>query len=78
MLAVRCLCTPHRIREIVQRRIFRIVAVDASGQAQCLLAIPNSPLLVGLTTFVAGITWEPGYAWGIKKWSPPVSVTALP
>jgi hypothetical protein len=52
--------------------------LDGAGQAQCSLAIPNDALLVGLTTYVAGITWDPGYAFGIKKWSPPVSVTPLP
>jgi hypothetical protein len=52
--------------------------LDGAGQAQCFLAIPNDPIVVGFTTWFAGITWDPAYTWGVKKWSAPISVTPLP
>lgn len=54
------------------------VTLDASSQAQSVLLLPNEPLLVGLSTYVAGITFDPGYHYGIRTWSQPVVVTAIP
>lgn len=52
--------------------------LDAQGQAHAVLSIPNEPLLVGLTTHVAGITFDPGYHHGVRTWSAPVAVTPIP
>lgn len=52
--------------------------LDGNGQANVFLALPNSPLVVGFTTWVAGITFDGNYHLGIAKWSAPVSVTPLP
>lgn len=52
--------------------------LDAGGTAQAFLTIPGEPALAGLTTYVAGITWEPGYTFGVKKWSAPVPITVQP
>lgn len=53
-------------------------SIGAGGQAQATLSIPNEPLLVGLTSFVAGITFDPAYHYGIRTWSAPVAVTPIP
>ncbi|MEY4674740.1 MAG: hypothetical protein RL148_2524 [Planctomycetota bacterium] len=53
-------------------------ALDASAQAQCTLAVPNDVSLVGLTTYVAGITIDVAYQYAIKSWSQPVAVTVVP
>ncbi len=54
------------------------VALNANAQAQSVLTIPNEPLLVGITTFVAGITFDPAYHYGIRTWSQPIAVTPIP
>ncbi|MCA8964551.1 MAG: hypothetical protein H6838_02515 [Planctomycetes bacterium] len=54
------------------------VTLDASAQAQSVLTLPNEPLLVGLSTYVAGITFDPNYHYGIRTWSQPVVVTPIP
>ena len=54
------------------------VTLDGSAQAQSVLSLPNEPLLVGLSTYVAGITFDPGYHYGIRTWSQPVVVTPIP
>jgi hypothetical protein len=54
------------------------VPLDAASQAQAVLAIPNAPWIVGMTTHVAGITWDPAWHFGIKVWSLPVAVTPIP
>ncbi|HLQ37235.1 MAG TPA: hypothetical protein VK348_05525, partial [Planctomycetota bacterium] len=51
--------------------------LDAAGQTQSFLAIPNDPVVIGITSWVSGITSDPGYANLIKTWSQPVSVTVL-
>ena len=52
--------------------------LDGAGQAQSVLLIPNETWLVGFTTWLAGITIDPGYQFTIKTWSPALSVTFVP
>lgn len=52
--------------------------LDAAGQAQSVLLIPNQTWLIGFTTWVAGITVDPAYQFTIKTWSQPVGVTIVP
>ncbi|MCA8948419.1 MAG: hypothetical protein KDE27_02890 [Planctomycetes bacterium] len=54
------------------------VALDAAGQANSTLMIPNQTWLIGFTTYMAGITFDPGYQYGIKTWSSAISVTPIP
>jgi len=54
------------------------VPLNGASQAQSVLAIPNAPWVVGFTSYVAGITWDPAWHFGIKTWSPPVAVTPIP
>ena len=54
------------------------VALNGASQAQAMLTIPNDPLFIGFTTYVAGITWDSAYHYGIKTWSLPVAVTVIP
>jgi hypothetical protein len=54
------------------------VALNGASQAQSVLTIPNDPLLIGFTSYVAGITWDSAYHYGIKTWSLPVAVTVIP
>lgn len=54
------------------------VTLNGAGQAQAVLTIPNEPLLVGLTSHVAGITWDAAYHFGIKTWSLPLAITPIP
>jgi hypothetical protein len=53
-------------------------ALDGAAQAQAVMAIPNLPWLVGITSYVAGITIDPAYQFTIKTWSPPLAVTIVP
>lgn len=53
-------------------------ALDGQDRATATLAIPNDPLVLGLTSYVAGITIDPAYSLGVKTWSAPVAVTPLP
>jgi hypothetical protein len=52
--------------------------LDAAAQAQSVMLIPNLAWLVGITSFVAGITIDPGYQFTIKTWSQPIAVTIIP
>lgn len=52
--------------------------LDANATAQSVLQVPNAPWVVGLTSYVAGITWNPAYHFGIATWSAPVTVTPIP
>lgn len=52
--------------------------LDGADQAQCVLTLPNDPIVIGLTTWVAGITTDAAYSRFIKSWSQPLSVTPLP
>ena len=54
------------------------VTLNGAHQAQSVLALPNAPWVVGLTSHVAGITWDPAYHFGIKTWSLPLAVTPIP
>jgi len=54
------------------------VTLNGASQAQAVLTIPNEPWIVGLTSHVAGITWDPAYHFGIKTWSLPIAVTPIP
>jgi hypothetical protein len=47
-------------------------------QAQCTLTIPNETWLIGVTSYVAGITLDPAWQHTIKCWSQPVAVTIVP
>jgi hypothetical protein len=52
--------------------------LNAAAQAQSVFLIPNEAWLVGITSFVAGITIDPGYQFTIKTWSQPLGVTIIP
>jgi hypothetical protein len=52
--------------------------LPASAQAQAALNLPNLTGLVGLGFFAVGITFEPGYASGVKRWSDPVGIIIQP
>jgi Zinc carboxypeptidase len=52
--------------------------LGGSEQAQAVLTLPNEAWLVGITTYVGGITFDPAWHYGIKSWSPPVGVTIVP
>lgn len=54
------------------------VALDAAAQAQSTMTIPNETWLIGITSYVAGITVDPAYQYTIKTWSQPTSVTIAP
>lgn len=54
------------------------VTLDGNGQAQCVLSIPPFAWLAGLTTYVGGMTFDPGYQYTIKTWSPALDVTIVP
>lgn len=54
------------------------VTLDGSGAAQAVFSIPNLSWVVGLTTYVAGITFDLAFQYTIKTWSQPVGVTILP
>ena len=54
------------------------VTLNGAAQAQSVLLVPNEAWLVGLTSYVAGITVDPAYQLSIKTWSPPASVTIVP
>jgi hypothetical protein len=43
--------------------------LDANATAQAVLQVPNAPWVVGLTSYVAGMTWNPAYHFGIATWS---------
>lgn len=51
--------------------------LDANAEAQAVLQVPNAPWVVGLTSYVAGMTWNPAYHFGIATWSNPVAVTPI-
>lgn len=51
--------------------------LNGAGQGQSALHIPNQPWVVGLTTWVGGVTVAAGYTATIKKFSQPVSVTPV-
>ncbi len=53
------------------------VVLDGQDRAQSFLHIPNDPLVLGFTTYVAGITADPSYHRLIKRWSQPVAVTPV-
>ncbi|MCA8976408.1 MAG: hypothetical protein KDC98_16940 [Planctomycetes bacterium] len=53
-------------------------ALNSSSQATSVLTIPNQAWLVGFTTYVAGITFDPAYHYGVKTWSNPIAVTPIP
>lgn len=52
--------------------------LNGSAQAQSVLLIPNETWLIGITSYVAGITIDPAYQFTIKSWSQPVGVTIIP
>ncbi|MCR9243932.1 MAG: M14 family zinc carboxypeptidase [bacterium] len=54
------------------------VGLDASGQSQSTLSIPNQAWLIGFTSHVAGITFDPAYHFGVKTWSNAIAVTPIP
>jgi hypothetical protein len=54
------------------------VTLGATDSAQAILTIPNETWLIGITTHVAGITFDPAWHYTIKTWSQPVAVTILP
>lgn len=54
------------------------VTLDGSGQAQSVFAIPNLSWVIGITSYVGGITFDPAYQYSIKTWSAPVGVTIIP
>jgi hypothetical protein len=54
------------------------VTLNGAGQSQSVLLVPNEVWLVGITSYVAGITVDPAYQYTIKTWSPPVGVTIVP
>jgi hypothetical protein len=54
------------------------VTLGGSEQAQAVLTLPNENWLIGITSYVAGITFDPAYQYGIKSWSQPVGVTIVP
>lgn len=54
------------------------VTLDGASQAVSVMTIPNQPWIVGLTSHIAGITWDSAYHYGIKTWSAPVAVTPIP
>jgi hypothetical protein len=54
------------------------VVLDGVGQAQSVFLVPNLSWLVGVTTWVAGITVDPAFQTTIKSWSAPLSVTIVP
>jgi len=54
------------------------VTLDVAHQGQSVLAIPNAPWVVGLTSHFAGITFDAAYHYGIKTWSLPLAVTPIP
>lgn len=54
------------------------VTLNGAAQAQSVLLIPPEPWLVGITSFVAGITIDPAYQYTIKTWSQPIGVTIVP
>ena len=52
--------------------------LDGSAQAQAVLSIPPFAWLVGLTTWVGGVTFDPAYQVGVKTWGAPIAVTIIP
>ncbi|HEX5053017.1 MAG TPA: M14 family zinc carboxypeptidase [Planctomycetota bacterium] len=54
------------------------VTLSGADQGQAVLIIPNESWLIGLTTYVNGITFDPLYQTGIKTWSQAVGVTIIP
>jgi predicted deacylase len=52
--------------------------LDANAQAFSALTIPNEPWVVGLGSYVNGITWDANYHQTLKKWSQPVHIVPLP
>ncbi|MBL8753589.1 MAG: hypothetical protein JNK15_09830 [Planctomycetes bacterium] len=54
------------------------VTLDGAGQSQSVLLVPNEAWLVGITSYVAGITVDPAYQYSIKTWSAPVGLTIVP
>ena len=52
--------------------------LDANAQMTSFLALPNDPFVIGLTTYMAGITSDPSFSRLIAKWSAPVSVSTSP
>ncbi len=52
--------------------------LNGADQAQCVLIVPNAAWLVGLTTWVGGLTLDPAWLGGVKTWSQPVPVTIVP
>lgn len=46
------------------------VTLDGASQAVSVMTIPNQPWIVGLTSHIAGITWDSAYHYGIKTWRP--------
>jgi hypothetical protein len=51
--------------------------LNGAGQGQSALHIPNQTWVIGLTTWIAGVTVDPAYNFTIKKFSQPVSVTPI-
>lgn len=49
--------------------------LDVTDRGICTVSIPNDPLLVGFQAFFAGVTMNPAYTSGVKKFSPAVSLT---
>lgn len=54
------------------------VTLGGSEQAQAVLTLPNLPWLIGITSYVGGITFDPAWHYGIKSWSLPLGVTIVP
>ncbi|MEO6594188.1 MAG: M14 family zinc carboxypeptidase [Planctomycetota bacterium] len=54
------------------------VTLNGVDQGQAVLIIPNMSWLIGITTYVNGITFDPLYQTGIKTWSQAVGVTIIP
>jgi hypothetical protein len=52
--------------------------LSAAHQSQSFLVIPNTPAVVGLSSYVAGITFDLAWQFGIKTWSQAVIVTPQP
>ena len=54
------------------------VTLDGTGAATSVFSVPNMNVLVGITSYVAGMTFDPAYQYTIKTWSQPLSVTIQP
>ncbi|MBK8980640.1 MAG: hypothetical protein IPM29_32455 [Planctomycetes bacterium] len=52
--------------------------LSAAGDLVATLTMPPLPLLVGVDFYACGITFEPGYVLGVKRWSQPVLLVVQP